>query len=346
MGPLDGSPSLRVSWMQVPHVPMRTPNAGGGVGTYDELASRTHSLTSLSLLCAPGLGMLVYIARSALGGGANLTCTVLMLTLTLHVKLGRPLGRELHLQLDNTTSENKNKTVLGFVALLVAWEVFDTATVFFLPVGHTYNELDAAFSPLITSMLATVVPTISALLTFIGKALSSKRVREVFDLPHLWDFDAHLEPHMHRIGGFAGTSQSSGMHEFRFSRDSEGKVRMLTRQSSQASTWHVEGEGDFVFKTVPDIATPPPVAPMKKDDAWDKSGVAVNVRRWLPYLGLQPAELNQAEHEWTQVFASLPPDGDIAALSAEDMMEWPSLPCRPPASTSFPPGVCWIDTLP
>lgn len=272
--------------------------------------------------------MFVFVARAALGGGANLICTVLMLTLAARLALGRPLGRVLHLQLDNTTSENKNRTLLGFVALLVAWGVFDSATVFFLPVGHTYNELDAAFGPLITNLLKVVIPTISAMLSFIENALASKKVRMVRNLPHVWDFDSHLEPFMHNIAGFTNTQQSSGMHEFQFKCDVQGNVRMLARQSSQASTWHTEGEGDLVFKSVPEMSVAPPIAPMKKDTAWDRIVVSVNVRRWLPYLGLGATELHKAEMEWEATFASLPPDGDITRLPQSEIMEWPSLPRR------------------
>jgi hypothetical protein len=66
-----------------------------------------------------GLGMNMYIARAALGSGANLVCTALMLSLMKHVELGRPLGKCLRLQLDNTTSENKCRTVIGTCAWLV-----------------------------------------------------------------------------------------------------------------------------------------------------------------------------------------------------------------------------------
>ncbi|KAL3894263.1 MAG: hypothetical protein SGPRY_013857, partial [Prymnesium sp.] len=114
-----------------------------------------------------GVGMMAFVARIALGGGANLVATVLILTLVKHVEIGRPLGAKLHLQLDNTTAENKNKTLLGTVALLVAWQVFEEATIFYLPVGHTYNELDAAFSPLITALLRRVIETMTGLLEFI-----------------------------------------------------------------------------------------------------------------------------------------------------------------------------------
>lgn len=37
--------------------------------------------------------MMVFLARAALGGGANLVCTVLLLALAARVALGKPLGR-------------------------------------------------------------------------------------------------------------------------------------------------------------------------------------------------------------------------------------------------------------
>lgn len=270
--------------------------------------------------------MYVFLARHALGGGPNLVCTVLLLSLLKHVEVGRPLGRKLHLQLDNTTSENKNNTVIGFVALLVAWGVFHEASIFFMTVGHTYNELDAAFSPLIDGLLSNVVPTISALMEFVPVALASKRVRLVRNLDHIWDFTAYLKACMHPgIGGFTNTQQSSGMHEFFFSRNSEGEVRMTSRQSSQSANWLPEGEGDPIFNSVPDPGKAPPIAQMCSDIAWERAAVAVNVRRWLPFLGLPAEELNQAITEWERVFDSLPVDGDISRLPADQIMPWVAL---------------------
>lgn len=266
--------------------------------------------------------MHVFLAREALGGGPNLVCTVLLLSLRAHIELGRPLGTKLHLQLDNTTAENKNSTVLGLVGLLVAWGVFREASIFFMTVGHTYNELDAAFAPLIDAILSNVVPTISSLIELVPVALASKRVRVVRNLDHLWDFKSYLKQHMHEIGGFTVTQQSSGMHEFYFSRSSSGEVRMTARQASQAATWLPEGEGDPVFRSVPDPHAAPTIAKMCSDMAWERSCVAVNVRRWLPFLGMAPDQLNQAMSEWERVFEALPPDGDISRLRDDQVMPW------------------------
>lgn len=279
---------------------------------------------------AAGVGMFAFLAREALGGGPNLVCTVLLLTLYAHIEFGRPLGTKLHLQLDNTTAENKNATVIGFVSLLVAWGVFTEASIFFLPVGHTYNELDAAFSPLIDSLLSTVLPTPSALMDFVPIALQTKRVRGVRNLPHVWDFATYLKQHMHPgIGGFTVTQQSSGMHEFYMSRDQSGEVQMKCRQSSQSSTWlPEEGDGNPIFRSVPDRAMAPPIAKIASDASWEKASVAVNVRRWLPFLGLSCEEMNKAVAEWENIFSSLPPDGDIAHLSDDQLLTWVPLSQR------------------
>jgi len=250
-----------------------------------------------------GVGMMVFIARTALGGGGNLTATVLMLSLMHHVKLGRELGDSLHLQLDNTTAENKNNTLLGCVGLLIAWGVFQEATIFFMPVGHTFNELDAAFSPLIQSLMRRVIPTVQGLISFLEEALAGKRVRVVQELHHLWNFDSWAAEHMHPIGGYARTQQSSGMHELHIMRDSAGDVRVHMRQSSQSSTWLPEGDGDLLFKSIPSERNAPPIAHVvKAATVWNKAEVHVNVRRWLPHLGLTPAQLSGAEQAWEQTF--------------------------------------------
>lgn len=273
--------------------------------------------------------MQVFIAREALGGGPNLVCTVLVLAIRAHLEAGRPLGTKLHLQLDNTSSENKNLTVIGLVALLVAWGVFREASIFFMPVGHTYNELDAAFTPLIEMIMANVVPTVSSLVELIQLALATKRIRTVKNLPHLWDFTGYLKRCMHaNIGGFTNTQQSSGMHEFHFSRNSDGEVRMRSRQSSQASTWLPDGEGDPIFVEVPDPGEAPPMAAISSDMSWEKAAVAVNVRRWLPFLGLSCDELNKAAAEWEEIFDSMPVDGDVTRLQDDQRLEWMLLPAN------------------
>ena len=57
-----------------------------------------------------------------------------------------PLPKNLFVQLDNCSRENKNKYVMGYLELLVATSVFDSVECGFLPVGHTHEDVDQAFS--------------------------------------------------------------------------------------------------------------------------------------------------------------------------------------------------------
>ena len=56
------------------------------------------------------------------------------------------LPRVLLLQVDNTCKENKNNTVLPYLALLVHFGVFDYVQVNTLLVGHTHCIIDQRFS--------------------------------------------------------------------------------------------------------------------------------------------------------------------------------------------------------
>ena len=272
-----------------------------------------------------GVGMMVYIARACIGGGPNLVCTALMLSLFCHLELGRPLGHVLHLQLDNTTAENKCLCVIAVLALLVHRRQFITARMFFMHVGHTYNDLDQTFAPLIQQMLAQVVATVSGLTAYLVSKLAVQRLRQVKDLPHLWDFEAWLLPHVDFKGGFANTQQSSGMHEMVVYLDASGVVRIKCRQSSQSSTWLPDGEGERVFKeSNPPPEGPPPPLATKADEVWHRTEVQSNVRRWLPFLGLSPSRLAAAEAEWEAVFAAMPAGGGVPPESAQ--LTWVELP--------------------
>ena len=57
-----------------------------------------------------------------------------------------PLPRTLYIQLDNCSRENKNHFLMAYLESLVAMRVFDVVEAGFLPVGHTHEDIDQAFS--------------------------------------------------------------------------------------------------------------------------------------------------------------------------------------------------------
>lgn len=76
--------------------------------------------------------------------GNNMTIEVLHRVLCdQRVKRGNTLPNVLLLQLDNTSKQCKGRFVLGYLALLVTWDVFVEVVLSFLPVGHTHEDIGA-----------------------------------------------------------------------------------------------------------------------------------------------------------------------------------------------------------
>ena len=61
-------------------------------------------------------------------------------------RLKGPLPPTLFVQVDNCSRENKNRYLMSYFEFLVRQGVFSTVEVGFLPVGHTHEDIDQAFS--------------------------------------------------------------------------------------------------------------------------------------------------------------------------------------------------------
>ena len=118
-----------------------------------------------------GFGMFAYLAHVHIAAGANLVCTVLMKSLANMVEAGRPLGSSLRVHVDKTTAENKNGTVIGMCAWLVQAGKFEDVTIFFMPVGHTFNALDQSFRPLIQRICDSTIATVDDVVEVIKDGL-------------------------------------------------------------------------------------------------------------------------------------------------------------------------------
>jgi len=93
-------------------------------------------------------GFFGYMVDDSVRGGGNVTCEIIyktLLNLQEQRKVWPPL---LDIRLDNTTKDNKNKCVFGFMGWLVLTDVFKTVRVRYLSVGHTHEDIDALFGVL------------------------------------------------------------------------------------------------------------------------------------------------------------------------------------------------------
>ena len=88
-----------------------------------------------------GEGCRIFVVPPNIVSGANLTITIIHLSVIAALReRGGVLPQELHLQLDNTTGDNKNETMMLYAAWLVQTGQFQRVRLFFLPKGHTHTS--------------------------------------------------------------------------------------------------------------------------------------------------------------------------------------------------------------
>ena len=191
---------------------------------------------------------------------------------------------------------------------------FDEALINCCPVGHTFTILDESFNTLINGMNQTTLATVEEMLDCIQERMRAYQCQEATELKAVFDFSTWFKPIMHLIEGIARRGALgglySGMGQFLFLRDAVGKVRLKMRTGPTATTWIPESEGYLLFHEG-QLDSPigfeagPPLAPLKSFAAWQKETSVANVRRWLPYLGVDQPAQRDAAAKWEARFASL-----------------------------------------
>lgn len=280
--------------------------------------------------CCCRIGMRVYVARSGLcGGGGNLSSTCLYLALKTMVNTGCIIGTVFNVLLDNTGADNKNFSMICFLAWLVLTDVFEETGFFCMQKGHTYSRIDQSFRTLIVQLLGESIWTVGALVNFIFKFLLPYNCLSVEELPHIWDWATYFKPHLHeKLQGFCTSRYGTGMHEVMIRKDRFGVVRVWFRASSQASNWIPEGEGYQVFKSIPTGV--PPIASGRSDEKWKRWKVQDTIRRWFRFMDVHQSEAAKIRDEWETRFEKLPPDGDFSVVQDLETLPWLELPKQRP----------------
>ncbi|XP_046582541.1 uncharacterized protein LOC124289914, partial [Haliotis rubra] len=113
--------------------------------------------------------------NTCIPGDANVTCTVLLYVLSRIAQLNHGhLPETLYLQADNSPKDNKNKTVLYFLALLVKLKIFKKVKLSFLMVGHTHEDVDQLFSVFARELRQKPAATRDALLQVLASSNDPK----------------------------------------------------------------------------------------------------------------------------------------------------------------------------
>ena len=215
---------------------------------------------------AHGHGLHVYTVPPYVGHGANLTVTVIHKTLMEMVASGRPTPRVLHIQLDNTTGENKNNLVFTYACWLVQTGFVQKVRIFFLPVGHTHIFIDHVFGT-ITKHVRLHLPVLTEkeLLACVEAACAENKtyMRKTVAILHgCWDwtsFFSQVVPDMEAAFGGYSSQQwiAKGFHDFLVSLDpTEKRAHIEYRKTSQASSYLPAEHKVFILPSLPE-GTPP-----------------------------------------------------------------------------------------
>ena len=106
----------------------------------------------------------------------------------------QPLPLVLHIQMDNSWRENKNRYIFCFWSLLVARRIVKEVVVSFMIVGHTHDDIDASFGRWSMELRDKDHPTLPLLMQ------SYMSMEEAPFIPHLIeevpDFKAYVRPYI------------------------------------------------------------------------------------------------------------------------------------------------------
>jgi hypothetical protein len=108
----------------------------------------------------------VYFIAPNIHNDANLTITIIHHVLT---HWSENLPQVLYLQLDNTSCENKNEIVFGYLSVLFEMGIFQKVKAGFLLVGHTHDHFDQMFSRFSVTLKRKNVGSLPSLIECIKK---------------------------------------------------------------------------------------------------------------------------------------------------------------------------------
>ena len=270
-----------------------------------ELATKELFCSKLYGVFLYGYGMSCYVVHESVGGGANLNCTCTYLTLIDALKSGRPIPEEIHLQLDNTTGENKCVTVICFAGWLVKMGFCRRVRLFFLPKGHTHVIIDQIFGCITKYIRARHVYTFKSLLGCIRDVLSKATKYNgkcTKRLHHLYDWASMFYKRDSGLGGFAtGEFQGDGYHDFHIKLNDEGEPVMNLKKYGCTEEWALDNDIKIfkagAWETMP---KQPPVAEIKGDDAWDRMDFEATIRAYEAHFGIGEEKMQEIRGEWRE----------------------------------------------
>jgi hypothetical protein len=220
--------------------------------------------------------------------GNNLTIESLHRVLQDIFQRDGKFPRKLCLQLDNTSKQCKGRYVLGFLATLVAWGVFDEIELAFLPVGHTHEDIDQFFSCLARWLRHHNARCRNEMGAAVHQCYTAKDGSHpiVGNLENAANWSDFLPAFLNRTDKDQGRSGIFKFHQFRFRKTQAGdNVSMQVREwcDVPGDDWRGLDEDKLehvMFKNVPTIQELQENIPVaQRKDPLSRKGY----KSWLKY---------------------------------------------------------------
>ena len=160
----------------------------------EQAHNRMHHHMTLTMV--HGMGTKCYVTRDNIAGDPNLSVECLQRTLQWVEDVRGELPPQLYLQLDNCWRENKNNTLINWLASLVERGLFPGGIeVGFLPMGHTHNEVDQAASRISIALRRRDIHTAAQLMAMLKECFADLDVELVTKVA---DTKSFLNPGNHK----------------------------------------------------------------------------------------------------------------------------------------------------
>jgi len=129
----------------------------------------------------------VYFTYPNIHNDANLTFTIIYHVIN---HLYGNLPQVLYLQLDNTSHENKNQIVFGYLSMLVELGIFQKVKFGFLLVGLTHDHIDQIFSHFSVTLKRENVGSLPSLIECIKKSYILELIFHILEeIVEMWRFN-------------------------------------------------------------------------------------------------------------------------------------------------------------
>ena len=158
--------------------------------------------------------------------------------------LATPLPHILNVQMDNGTSDNKNRFVFCFWSLLVANRIFREVYVNFMIVGHTHDDIDALFGRWSMALKKESFPTIPMLMkSFMDVEAAPTIPCLIEEVP---DFKKFIEDDI--VDGKSALLGHTKAQQFKFYVDASGCPVMKYKLLCTDDEWLLQDGGIRLWK--------------------------------------------------------------------------------------------------